>query len=397
MSALASILHAKGHIVSGSDITDSDQVDMLREKGISVAVPHNKKNIPDRCDLIVINSAISPRNVELSEARRRRIAIITREDLLAEVSRDYRTCIAVAGTHGKSTTTAMIHAILIGAGLNPTTHNGAVMLDYMKNYHIGGKNIFITEACEFKRSFLTLNPTIAVVTNVDCDHLDCYSCIEDIKNAFKQFCNQSDIVIRNQNCVNSTGLKGKGKTFAFSDIEVKLLAHIDSNHNRENAHAAVRVAEILDIPHETIIAALQNFKGIQRRFEKIHQIGGCDIISDYAHHPTELRATIEMASGKYQKFLIIFQPHTYTRTKELFAQFIDVLSNIDVVLYKTYAAREKHTQGRSGRELSAALGCKYIASPQVLAKTIENLATKFDAIILTGAGDMVYHLQLYNS
>lgn len=397
MSSLAAILHYRGAKISGSDITESDQTRMLEKLGIKVYIPHNRRNIKS-ADFIIINSAISKRNPEFLEAKKRGIRILQREQVLALIEKNFATRIAVAGTHGKSTTTAMIYAILAEAGLEPTVHNGAVM--YKKtngthdkeptNFILGSDKYFLTEACEFKRNFLALNPTIAVVTNVDADHLDCYKDIDDIKETFGKFAAKASVLVKNPNCKNSSGLSGREKTLNFADIDIKL--QIPGAHNIENAKAAAAVGQVLGISEAVINKALFEFKGIGRRFEKIKVIENCDIIADYAHHPTEIKTTIQTADSLYKRFLVLFQPHTYTRTLALFDSFVEVLGGCNSVLFKTYAAREKPISGGTARDLASAIGCKYLPTGRALQKFINGSAQNYDAIILTGAGDMLKYL-----
>lgn len=373
MSALAAIMHDRGHKISGSDLMENEQTRMLEMLGIKVHIGHCKQNSAG-ADLIVVNGAISEDNPERSKS----IPMISREQLLAEIESTYPIRIAVAGTHGKSTTTAMIAAILMEAGLDPTVHNGAMM--HMKNFTksnfvIGKGGIFLTEACEFKRSFLTLNPTIAVITNIDYDHVDCFKDLDDTKKAFDEFASGAKIVIKTEQC---------------SRITFPL--QIPGAHNYENARAAAAAGRALDIPESVIRTALENFRGIDRRFQKINRINGCDIISDYAHHPTEITTTVETAKSLYNHFLIIFQPHTYTRTLTLFDDFTKILRTCDSILYKTYAARELPIIGGRAKDLAIALQVKYIATPTALQNFIQKMSNKYDAIILTGAGDMMYHL-----
>jgi UDP-N-acetylmuramate--alanine ligase len=362
MSALAAILHDRGHIISGSDIVGNDQTRMLENLGIKVFIGHKKSN-SKHANFIVINGAIRDDNPELAH----NIPVITREDLLAEISNDYPTRIAVAGTHGKSTTTAMISDILVAAGLGPTVHNGAVMQPINSNFIIGRGGIFLTEACEFKRSFLTLNPTIAVITNIDFDHVDCFKDLTDVKLSFDEFARKAETVVRTEDCP-----------------PINFPLKVPGAHNLENAKIAAQVARTLGIKNHIIKQALENFQGVDRRFQKIND----KIISDYAHHPAELIATIKTAKSIYQKFLVIFQPHTYTRTIALFDDFVKALSTCDAVLYKTYAARELPTIGGRAKDIAVALRCKYIATPTALDNFIKKVSHKYDAIILAGAGDM---------
>ena len=407
MSALAVLMYDRGHIISGSDLVPNEQTQMLEDIGVKIHIGHRKQNSVG-ADLVVINGAIADDNPELCNGTK----VITREQLLAEIESEYSIRIAVAGTHGKSTTTAMIAAILIQANLDPTVHNGAVMCinGHKSNFIIGNGKIFLTEACEFKRSFLTLNPTIAVITNIDFDHVDCFADLDDTKQAFNQFASKANTVIKTEHC---------------PPINFKL--SVPGAHNRENARAAAQVGRALGIDERTIRIALENFCGIDRRFQKIAVIAEgkqsviqrsvatknlrlpqscqkapeiprtrmseglgmtCHIISDYAHHPAELDVTIATAKSIYNRFLVIFQPHTYTRTVTLFDDFIKVLSTCECVLYKTYAARELPIIGGRAQDLATALGTKYIATPRTLNNFIKKVAHDYDAIILTGAGDM---------
>ena len=362
MSALAAILHARGHTISGSDLVRNEQTAMLEALGIKVYIGHRKSN-SKHADVIVINGAIWEDNSELSN----NIPVVTREELLAEISNDYPVRIAVAGTHGKSTTTAMISDILVGAGLDPTVHNGAVMQPINSNFIIGGNQVFLTEACEFKRSFLTLCPTIAVITNIDYDHVDCFKDLDAVKISFAEFAKKAGTVIRTEDCP-----------------PIDFTLQVPGAHNRENARTAAQVGRVLGVKECVIKKALENFQGVDRRFQRI----GGNVISDYAHHPVELVATIETAKSIYQKPLVIFQPHTYTRTLALFDDFVKALSSCDCVLYKTYAARELPIVGGRAKDLAAKLGVKYIATPTTLNNFIKKVSNQYDAIILAGAGDM---------
>jgi UDP-N-acetylmuramate--alanine ligase len=375
MSALAAILHSRGVLVSGSDLVANDQTRDLQNLGVKIHIGHRKSN-SKHADLIIVNGAIADSNPELSN----NIPVMSREQLLAEIEKTFKVRIAVAGSHGKSTTTAMIAAILLQANLDPTIHNGAVMhfpCGTSSNFKIGKSNIFLTEACEFKRSFLTLNPTIAVITNVDFDHVDCFKDLDDVKQSFDQFARRAQTVVRTHEC---------------PPIDFDLF--VPGEHNRENARAAAQVGRALGISEQTIRKGLQNFRGIDRRFQKIARMQNCDIISDYAHHPAEIATTIQTAKSIYRRFFVIFQPHTYTRTHVLFGDFVKVLATCDCAVFKTYAAREKPIVGGRAKDLAVALGMKYIAAPETLGAFIKKNCEQYDAIILTGAGDMMYHLQL---
>ncbi|MDR1917629.1 MAG: UDP-N-acetylmuramate--L-alanine ligase [Christensenellaceae bacterium] len=471
MSALAKILLSKGYKVSGSDLTQNAQTKELHAMGCPICIGHNAENVLG-ADFVIINGAIGAENKELAAARANNIPIIMRDKLLAEISNDYDKIIAVAGCHGKSTTTAMIGAIMTAGGFNPTIHNGALMRSHEvasvgdsqmrsneiasgipygavpfatltngvtewsqmrsheieSNLRLGGSTFFITEACEFKRSFLSLSPTLAVITNIDADHLDCYTDINDIKNAFAEFCDKTDIVVKNAEDANSNDIKGRKKTITFGinmgDVHTKNLRMGFDNkysfevildekkfgklynnfviklgvhglHNVYNALGAIAAGLSFGADVRAITNAIQNYSGVARRFEHIVNIGNTPVILDYAHHPNEIKTTIKTADTLYQKYLLVFQPHTFTRTLAFFADFVSVLSKIkNLAIYKTYSAREKPIAGGRANDLykvikSSNPTAKYFANTTPLKKYIELTANKYDAIILCGAGDVV--------
>lgn len=419
MSALAKLLKKQGKQVAGSDAVASSNIQELVSLGIPVYIGHAAANLQhEPVQYLVINGAIADDNPELLAAKQNGIKIIYREILLAQIAKKYRQVIAIAGCHGKSSTTAMIGEIFKQAGLQPTVHNGV-----QNNLHIGGKQWFITEACEFRKSFLKLKPYIAVVTNVDADHLDCYHDLAEIKTCFAQFATQSDILIKNANDLNSLHLYGKKCTVTFGinsgDVHTKnlrLLAngghsfeivinakifgtifqlprfmiHVPGLHNVANALAAITCALVTHIDMKSISTSIAQYHGIARRFEHFGKIGKTPIILDYAHHPREILATIQTAQNLYGKFLLVFQPHTYTRTISLWDDFVNVLSRVpNLVLYKTFAARGKTIVGGRALDLSRHLKVKYIANPEKLSQYLHEQAPHYDAIILCGAGDVV--------
>lgn len=419
MSALAKLLWQQGKQVAGSDVVESANTKTLSAMGITVYIGHSAKNLEkEQVDCLVINGAIVDDNPEVLYALKNNLKIIYREVLLAQIARRYQHLIAVAGCHGKSSTTAMIGDIFIHGGFFPTIHNGV-----QDNLHIGTKEWFITEACEFRKSFLKLKPYIAVVTNVDADHLDCYRDLDEIKSCFAQYAAQSEILIKNAADPNSAHLQGKLKTITFGlntgDVHAKNLRHLNDGgysfelvinpkvfgtlfqtpcfkikvpglHNVLNALAAITCALVCKINLRQIWRALHEYEGIARRFQHFAKIGNTPIILDYAHHPRELLTTIQTAKNLYTKYLLVFQPHTYTRTISLWTDFIKVLSDVpNLVLFKTYAARGKSIIGGRALDLSRALKSKYIANPEKLAEYLHSQATNYDAIILCGAGDVV--------
>ncbi len=419
MSALAKLLHAQGKQVVGSDAVSSTNTDELLAIGIPVYIGHTAKNLQhESVHCLVINGAIADDNPELIYAKEHGIKIIYRENLLAQIARHYQKVIAIAGCHGKSSTTAMIGSIFQQAGCRPTVHNGA-----RDNLHLGEKEWFITEACEFRKSFLKLKPHIAVITNVDTDHLDCYRDLDDIKQCFAKFASQSDILITNACDANSVALHGKKRTVTFGinrgDVHTKNLCrlhdggyafeivmnpkifgtiyqiprfttHVPGLHNVANALAAITCALVCQISFDTSQQAIAAYSGIARRFQHFAMVGKTPIILDYAHHPREILTTIQTAQSLYKKFLLVFQPHTYTRTLALWNDFVNVLSKVsNLVIYKTYAARGKIIIGGRALDLSRCLKVKYLATTEALSEYLQQHATEYDAIILCGAGDVV--------
>lgn len=344
MSGLAELLRHKEYTVTGSDISMGGH-----------------STLPENVEIVVKNGAISDDNPELVQAKKLGLPIVDRSELLAQISQEYANIIAVAGTSGKSTTTAMIGEIFKAAGLNPTVHNGAVLMSEESGLHIGGDEYFITEACEFKKSFLTLYSTLAVITNIRPDHMNCYHDFDDLKATFKQFSQQSKSVIFGENF---------------------------GNHILENIDLATRAAQHFEIDDVIIENALANFKGLKRRFEVLGKLGETIIVSDYAHHPDEIRTTIASANERWNNYLIVFQPHTYTRTRDLFLEFEDVLWNKDVILFKTYSAREDEIIGARAEDLADALNQPCFMSELRLVEFIKKTASRYEAVIFTGAGDI---------
>lgn len=419
MSALAKLLWQEGHIVAGSDAVESVNTQELSAMGMSIFIGHSASNIAEIMPkYVVINGAIVDDNPELAYARTHNIKIIYREVLLARIARKYQKVIAVAGCHGKSSTTAMTGLIFREAGCAPTVHNGV-----QDNLYLGGKSWFITEACEFRKSFLRLKPNIAIITNVDADHLDCYRDLDEIKKSFVRFASQSDIVIKNANDSNSVNLRGKKRTITFGidvgDVHAKnilplmsggyafdlvinprvfgiyyavpqLRINIPGIHNVVNALAAITCALVCQLDLTSVRQGIAHFQGIARRFQHFAKIARTPIILDYAHHPREILTTIQTAENLYKKYLIVFQPHTYTRTLSLWDDFLQVFAKVpNLVFYKTFAARGKPIVGGRALDLSRALQVKYFASPQQLLVYLKKVAPNFDAIILCGAGDVV--------
>lgn len=390
MSAIARMLLGEGKKVSGSDRASSLVTEELEKLGVKVFYEQKAENITPDIDLVIYTIAISEDNLELKKARELGIPCKTYPEMLGIISADKFT-IAVAGTHGKTTTTAMIAEIMIGAGLDPTVIVGS-LLKSGTNFIAGKSDYLVVEACEYRRSFLNLHPTLAVITNIDNDHLDYYKDLADIKSAFDQFLTQSENKI--------------------TDYQ-KYLAKVPEllvpgEHNRLNAAAALAVADFLQIDEEVAKQALAKFTGTWRRFEYKGKMKnglpagrqGAMVYDDYAHHPTEIAATIQAArefmfkQGLKGELILVFQPHLYSRTKLLKDDFARVLAEADeVILAPIYAAREPADPEISAEILTDLIKAK---NPEVLSlKSLEEAknylienSKEGDLVITMGAGDI---------
>ncbi|SHH38135.1 UDP-N-acetylmuramate--L-alanine ligase [Tepidibacter thalassicus] len=428
MSALAKICLSKGYTVSGSDVQYSKVIDSLKKQGANINIGHKKENITNDIDLIVYTAAISEDNEEFVEAKNKNIKIMSRAKFLGELMKDYKNSIAIAGTHGKTSTTSMISLLFELSNLDPTILVGGHLKDIGGNTKIGKSENFITEACEYVNSFLEFNPKISVVLNIEADHLDYFSNLDDIKSSFNKFgkllpkdgyfivngddknCldiisdintniikygqnENNDVVIKNIK-FNEMGhgifsLKFKGKDLG----EFKL--SIPGIHNIYNATAAITVGIISNIPIDKIKSNISRYTGVGRRFEYKGKYKDAVIIDDYAHHPTEIKATLSAAKNICKgKLWCIFQPHTYTRTYALLDEFSNSFFDADkVIITDIYAAREKDTGIIHSSQLADKLNennvdALYIKSFNDIAKYICDNVNKSDVVITAGAGNV---------
>lgn len=425
LSALAIMSKNLGAIVSGSDISKGEMFDRLNELGITVFLGHSANNL-NNAQIVVYSSAINEDNPELKFARANNLKILKRAEFLNELSKAYKTIIAVSGCHGKTTTTAMISQILIDAGLDPTIHIGGEFSLINGNVRIGGYDYFVSEACEYKNNFLKLNPTISVVLNVQPDHLDFFKTFKNVKIAFSKFMSKTKkegLVITNFDDKNiSCPVHRKNITFSLNnggDVNaVNLKLHDDGTysfdclidgaikgnvklgvcgkHNIYNAMAGIIVGLYLKIPFEKIVASLQNFKGVDRRFQLIGHINGANLIIDYAHHPTEIEGSLIAAKTFTKgKLIAIFQPHTFSRTKSFFNEFVKSLSMADTIgFYKIYPAREEPIEGIDHFALTKyankmELNAFALSDYDELKKFIYDNSQERNTILLLGAGDYV--------
>lgn len=412
MSALALILKNLGFIVEGSDLYESCYTKKLKENGITVHLNHSPKNIKD-ADVVVYNSAIDDSNIELSYAKSKSLKILSRAELLKSISNRYKNVIAISGAHGKTSTTAMITEVFIKAKLMPTAHLGGVLKSYNSNIIIGGNDFFITEACEYKDNFLTLKPTVAVILNVEPEHLDYFKNFENVCKSFEKFALQSKQVVSNDNLnlkFNPTIVFGdrgyharnikllkSGKYKFDCYFNEKKLFNVKMNvigkYNISNALACIAVCKLFNIKNNIIKKSLESFKGVKRRYEikKTKPL----IVHDYAHHPSEIKSVIDATRKNVKGRLIVaFQPHTYSRTKALLNEFQTAFDDCDeVYIIKTYSAREKVIKGGTAKDLYSKLVkrkyiTKYFSNFQKCYDYISNNLKKKDVLLILGAGDI---------
>ncbi|MTI71277.1 MAG: UDP-N-acetylmuramate--L-alanine ligase [Firmicutes bacterium] len=376
MSALAEIMITKKYKVTGSDVKDSPLVNKLKNKGVKVFIGHDAKNIKG-ADLVVYTSAIGEDNPEFVAATKNNIKLMDRATFLGQLMNEYKNSIAVSGTHGKTTTTGMIATIINDSFKNATMLVGGELDAIGGNIKIGGNDLILTEACEYKGNFLKFLPNIGIILNIEEDHLDYFKDINHIKDTFTNFSNllpEDGYLIINSDdnntyeiinsCTSNVltfGMDNKSdymaKDITFNEKGFPTYTLITENgeydvnlnvvglHNIYNSLAAIASCDILDIPTEKIINSLKAFKGTHRRQEHKGNINGIEIIDDYAHHPTEIKATLKaLGNINYNNIWCVFQPHTYTRTKALLDEFSTSFENVDkLIITDIYAAREKDT------------------------------------------------------
>ncbi len=430
LSAIAEVLLAKGFIVSGSDMKGNEHTERLKAKGATICLTHSSENI-EGADLVVYSAAVSPDNPELKEAAAQGIAVATRAEALGALMQSHLKSIAISGTHGKTTTTSMVSLILSDSGLSPTILVGGNLSELGGNVRVGSGDYFVTEACEYMDSFLSLAPHIEIILNIDSDHLDYFKDIDHIVHSFERFaalvpkdgtviaysanpfvnalindlnCNvitfgfdeQCDYyaknIVFNPQGMPSFDLCSKGAVLRHLQLSVP------GEHNIANALAAAACCHSLGVDLSQIAATLQTFTGTQRRFDIIGRTkNDVCIVDDYAHHPTEIRATLSAAGNvPHNKLWCIFQPHTYTRTMALFNEFSDAFADADkVILTDIYAAREKNIYKISSKQLAAEIKRKhpekevsYISDFTEIANFVTNNTEAKDLVITMGAGDI---------
>lgn len=416
MRPLGLVLKGMGLIVSGSDMNSSVSTDELIANGIQVHIGHRAENV-DGVDCIIRSAAVHNDNPEIAGARAAGIPIFERAQAWGVIMRAYKNAICVSGTHGKTTTTSMLAHILMAAEMDPTVMIGGYLPLLHAGHRVGTGDTILLESCEYCDSFLNFFPSLAVVLNIEADHLDYFKDLADVEKSFRQFAQLSTHGIlangddRNtmetlaglnyvsfgfgvNNRIHAVDVSGDWRRFdvicdgeKYCHLELPVFGH----HNAINALAAAGVAWMMGIDGHAVEKGLATFHGAGRRLEYKGSFCGADVYDDYAHHPGELQATIEaVRSMGYKRMIFAFQPHTYTRTHALFADFVEQLKKPDVVvLAEIYAARERNTIGISAKDLQVQIpGALYCATLPEVTQALRDLAQPGDVILTVGAGDI---------
>ncbi|MBX2990751.1 MAG: UDP-N-acetylmuramate--L-alanine ligase [Bacteroidetes bacterium] len=428
MSGIAEILIDQGFAITGSDKAESDNTERIVSLGAKVYIGHDAKHLEADVDALVYSSALTPDNPEIIEAQRRKLPVIRRAEMLAEVMR-LKYGIGIAGTHGKTTTTSMVSLVLMEGGIDPTVIVGGRLHGLAgSNARLGKGEFIVVEADEFDRSFLSITPTIAVLTTLETDHLDCYRDLEDIKSAFIQFASKvpfygfvvlcldepalQEIMPKIKKKIITYGLNGQAdlqavdvrhKENATTFIVIRegkelgeITLQIPGKHNVQNALAAIAVGLELQIPFAQVKAGIEKFTGVFRRWEVKAEINGIMVVDDYAHHPTEIAVTLAgVKSGWRRRVVCVFQPHLYSRTRDFYEDFGRAFFNADIlVLTDIYPAREEPIQGITGELIANTakeFGHKnvhYVPDKKHVSDFLMKMKRSGDIIITMGAGDI---------
>jgi len=426
MSGIAEVLHNWGIFVTGSDCAKTKITDRLSSHGIFVSIGHNT-NLVEKADFVIYSAAIKEDDPELVCAKTNDIPIVERADFVGFLTRIYDNTIGVSGTHGKTTTTSMISLCFLEANLDPSIQVGAILKDINGNYRVGNSDYFILEACEYVESFLKFSPQSAVVTNIDNDHLDYFKTFDNIKSAFAKYVNllpRDGFLITNADDPDCLDLRkhtnAKVVTFGILNDKSNFIGRnivYDKNgfpkfdvyrnnsyfgefklsvpglHNVYNALACIAMCSSYGIAKQVIKNVLTKFTGANRRFEYVGTYSNMDIYDDYAHHPSEIYATAKAMKNKsYRQSWVVFQPHTYSRTKELLSDFAEALLEFDnIIITDIYAAREQNTYGVSAKDLVNKIGefgktAFYISDFDDIVKYIKGHACPRDIVLTIGAG-----------
>ena len=423
MSPLAEVLDGMGIKVKGSDISESETVQKLRGKGIEVSIGHSGNNLDSDTDFIVRTAAVHDDNPEIARARETGIPVFERTQAWGAIMKDYKNALCISGTHGKTTTTSMSTHILMAAEEDPTVMIGGTLPLLKASHRVGGGKTIVLESCEYYDSFLSFFPSIAVILNIEADHLDYFKDLEAVKTSFRKFAAlvpEDGYIIANaddKNTMDALAPLGR-KLFTFgiddnADVYTRsiiskgaqtefdvmcrgeLFTHVSLRvpglHNVKNALAATAAAICLGLSPNAVSYGLAAFTGAGRRFEFKGKYNGADVYDDYAHHPSELKALLDAVEPLgYKRILLAFQPHTYTRTNALFDDFVTELRRPDVsYLAEIYAAREKNTIGISSADLAREIdNAEYCGTFEELEKRLRDDAKPGDIVLTVGAGDI---------
>ena len=423
MSPLAEVLHRAGIAVHGSDMRESEAVEHLRSLGIEVCIGHYGKNI-DGCDYIIRTAAVHDSNPEIVAAHEQGIPVFERAQAWGAIMQHYQNAVCIAGTHGKTTTTSMMTHITMAAALDPTIMVGGTLPLLGSGYRVGHGSTIVLESCEYCNSFLSFFPTVAVILNVEADHLDFFKNLADVEHSFRRFAelvpDRGSVIVNADDAGAMTSVAGiahpvvtfslnSGKAdFRAGDLQYRngrpefdilrrgeqychVALRVPGTHNVLNALAAAAAADALGIDGEAVSRGLGSFTGAGRRFEHKGNYNGAEVYDDYAHHPGELHALLTTAKTLgYRRILCAFQPHTYSRTKALFREFVEELKIPDVtILMEIFAARETDTLGISSKDLADAIpGAVYCRTLDEVTDTLRAIAREGDLILTVGAGDI---------
>ena len=423
MSSLADVLWGMGIAISGSDMNRNKNVVGLTEKGIPVSIGHKAENITREIEFVVRTAAVHDDNPEIIRAHALGIPVFERTQAWGAISKDYSNALCISGTHGKTTTTSMCTHIMMAADKDPTVMIGGTLPLLNAGHRVGHGNTIIMEACEYYNSFLSLHPTVAVILNVEADHLDFFKDLQDVQHSFREFAlrtPEDGYVVANLDDARTMAtirdIPRKIMTFGLSreadvyaenieflganshfDIMFKgkrftdVTLHVPGLHNVKNALAATAAAICLGVRPNAVKYGLAGFNGAGRRFEFKGKYNGADVYDDYAHHPGELKALLDTVEGlNYKRCILVFQPHTYTRTAALFEDFVTQLKRPDVLLLaEIFAAREKNTIGISSSALAERVeGAEFYPTFPELEEELKRKARPGDIILTVGAGDV---------
>ena len=423
MAPLAEVLAGMGLVIDGSDMAESEKTEHLRSLGIEVKIGHSAMNVAPDIQFVVRTAAVRDENPEIVEARARGIPVFERAEAWGAIMCDYENALCIAGTHGKTTTTSMCTHILMAAERDPTVMIGGTLPLLHAGHRVGGGDTIILESCEYHDSFLAFHPTIAVILDIEADHLDYFTDLDDVEDSFRKFAakvpphgkivanlddrntmetlaplgrelvtfgltDRADVYARN---LRRVGASSEFDIYVHGRFFTDVTLHIPGIHNVKNALAATAACLCLGVRPNAVKYGLAGFNGAGRRFEFKGKFNGADVYDDYAHHPGELKALLDAVEPLgYKRTILVFQPHTYTRTAALFEDFIAQLRRPDVLyLAEIYAARETNTLRISSADLARQIpGSEFFASFDDIERSLRGTARPGDVILTVGAGDV---------